>query len=533
MRAQLMAAVLLSVGCAAAPARPEHPGPQSAERVALPGSPAPNYVTQTPSQSPALDDPSGVLMQAFGNAMQARGIKLEGDARLTALSRFIADHVAPDGTLPSQAAIDLAARHLGLVEPTPHFVVVGTDVDAGIEVRLQQDIEALLAERAYSHYGGIAEARGGMMLYVAALVFRFVDLTPVPRTLALGSDINLAGTLTHGHTQPELAVTEPDGRVVRSTPGSGNQLHFRVPVSTRGVYRVEVLGQGPQGITVVANFPVYVGEAPPDSVELAPSDNAPIDNERAVAAMLELINGERARASLPALTLDPTLSQVADAHVADMLEHNFVAHTSKTTGSAADRVTRAGIRTSIVLENIGRGYSLREVHEGLLASPGHRGNILHDLVTHVGIGVRATPESGHTAYLVTEVFTRVTPKLTSDAAASLLQSINSKRKLLGRRELKRDPGLAGLAQRTASGYFVEPPMGDATVMQTVRDELGRTKLQARSVGAVLTVASSLEELSALDAVLEPELQWIGIGLSQGTRSDTPSDAICAVLLLGL
>jgi len=154
-------------------------------------------------------------------------------------------------------------------------------------------------------------------------------------------------------------------------------------------------------------------------------------------------------------------------------------------------------------------------------------------VTHVGIGVRATHESGHTAYLVTEVFTRVTPKLNGEAAASLLQSINSRRKQLGRRELKRDPGLVGLAERTAGNYFVEPPPTDASVMQTVREALAHTKLQARSVGAVLTVASSLEELSALDAVLEPELQWIGIGLSQGTRSDTPSDAICAVLLLGL
>jgi uncharacterized protein YkwD len=219
--------------------------------------------------------------------------------------------------------------------------------------------------------------------------------------------------------------------------------------------------------------------------------------------------------------------------VADMLEHNFVAHTSKTTGSAADRVTRAGIRTSIVLENIGRGYSLREVHEGLLASPGHRGNILHDLVTHVGIGIRATPESGHTAYLVTEVFTRVTPKLGENAQASLLASINARRKQLGRRELKRDPGMAGLAERTARNYFSEPGPTDTDVMQTVRQELTRTKLQARSVGAVLTVASSLEELSALDAVLEPDLQWIGIGLSQGTRADTPTNALCAVLLLGL
>jgi hypothetical protein len=58
------------------------------------------------------------------------------------------------------------------------------------------------------------------------------------------------------------------------------------------------------------------------------------------------------------------------------------------------------------------------------------------------------------------------------------------------------------------------------------------KLKARSVGAVLTVASSLEELSEIEAVLEPGVKWIGLGLSQGTRPDTPENALCAVLLLG-
>src|SRR3954468_10858720 len=131
-RLQLWAAVLLGAACSTAAVPPEHAGRVSAERVALPGSPAANYVTQSSPQTPAIDDASGVLAQAFDSAMRARGVQLEGDARLTALSRFIADHLARDGTLPSQAAIDLAARHLGLVEPTPHFVVVGTDVGVGI-----------------------------------------------------------------------------------------------------------------------------------------------------------------------------------------------------------------------------------------------------------------------------------------------------------------------------------------------------------------------------------------------------------------
>lgn len=523
--------LLAACGSQAAPIR--FPGQPQGELATLPGEPAAYYVTTPPSGGVAVDDGSGILQSAFEQATRARGLALVGDARLMQLSAFIADHISPEGTLPSQAAIDLAARHLGLVEPTPHFVVVGTDAEEGVAARLRDDIGALIAERAYSHYGGVVRQRDGISLFVAALVFRFVELEPIPRQLEQGSGITLKGMLTNGHTDAELAVTEPNGHVVRGNPARGAALAFELPVTARGVYRVEVLGQGSQGITVVANFPVYVGEAPPTSVVLAPQGGAAIDPERAAHALLDMINTERAKLKLPALKLDETLSEVADSHVADMLKNGFVAHTSETTGSAADRVARAGLRTAVVLENIGRGYSLREVHDGLMSSPGHRGNILHKQVTQVGIGVRATPESGHTAYLVTELFTRVTPALGSAAPAQLLAAINARRKQLGRSALRSEPALTSLATRTSNRYFKRPPPADEALMQSVRSELAGIKLEVRSVGAVLTVAGSLDELSEIDAVLDPNARLIGLGISQGTRADTASNAICAVFLLGL
>jgi hypothetical protein len=526
------ALTLLIAACGGQAGRTQFPGQPQGERAQLPGVAAAEYTTEPPASGVVVEDVSGVLQSAFEQATRDRGLALIGDARLMQLSAFIADHIAPEGTLPSQAAIDLAARHLGLVEPTPHFVVVGTDAEDGVDARLRDDLVALLDERRYSHYGGVARKRDGISLYVAALVFRFVELAPIPRQLSPGSQIVLTGKLTHGHAGAELAVTEPNGHVVRGEPGAGSALAFRLPARARGVYRVELLGQGPQGITVVANFPVYVGEAPPTSVVLAPAGGAAIDPERASQALLDMINAERAKLKLPALAFDDTLSNVAESHVADMLEHGFVAHTSPSTGSAADRVARAGVRTGVVLENIGRGYSLHEVHEGLMSSPGHRGNILHEQATHVGIGVRATPESGHTAYLVTELFTRVTPQLERDAGAQLLAAINRRRKELGRSALRSEPALVALASRTAARYFASPPPSDEDLMQSVRGELANVKLSVRSVGAVLTVAGSLDELSELDAVVDPKARLIGLGVSQGTRPDTAENAICAVMLLG-
>ncbi len=105
-----------------------------------------------------------------------------------------------------------------------------------------------------------------------------------------------------------------------------------------------------------------------------------------------LTNATRRENGLPPVVADGGLEQVARAHSQDMVQHDFVGHTSPTTGTAVQRVARAGYNSGLVLENIGRGYGAREIEEGLMQSPGHRANILNPDVTHVGIGVVAQQE---------------------------------------------------------------------------------------------------------------------------------------------
>ena len=100
---------------------------------------------------------------------------------------------------------------------------------------------------------------------------------------------------------------------------------------------------------------------------------------------------------------------MARAHSADMLAHGFVGHISPTTGSAADRLRRAHIDAARILENVARAYSPGEAERGLMASPGHRANVLDREATHLGIGVAVGPpqkDGGATALLVTQLFIR-------------------------------------------------------------------------------------------------------------------------------
>jgi uncharacterized protein YkwD len=479
-----------------------------------------------------LDDSAHTLERALRAACTRRNLQLQGDPRLLRLSSWVAQHLAPDGTLPSQAALDQAARHLGLTEPTPHVVVIASDRGDDVTERLSADIDSLLAEHDYSHYGSAVLERDGLLVYVVALTFRFVELTPMPRAVAQGTPIVLSGRLTHGYTAPELAVTRPDGQVVRGTPATGSAFEFRVAADAPGVYRIELLAQSKLGIAVVANFPLYVGEAPSERIELA-APEAPVSNpEEAAQRLLAMINRERGAGRLAPLAFDRTLSDVASAHVVDMLATGFVGHTSPTTGTASERVSRAGIRTSLVLENIGRGYSLGEVHAGLMQSPGHRGNMLHPQATHVGIAVAVHEESGHSVYLVTELFVRVTPKLPAHAAVKLLDSINQNRTRLRRSQLRTDAALERIAEHAVARCFAGGAESDAAVMEVVRTELASIGPGHDHVSALLSLASSLSDLAQLDALLDSSLTSIGIGLAQGARPDTPPNTVCAVLLLG-
>src|SRR5204862_7468206 len=122
-----------------------------------------------------------------------------------------------------------------------------------------------------------------------------------------------------------------------------------------------------------------------------------------------------------------------------------VAHVSPTTGSAADRVRVAKIKTAVVLENVARAYGIGEAHQGLMNSPGHRANLLSGTATHIGIGIVFGDEvSGRREIFITQVFIRVPPKVDAATAAELIR-----KRIAAVRPVGTDPALAGIAQDLA------------------------------------------------------------------------------------
>jgi uncharacterized protein YkwD len=105
------------------------------------------------------------------------------------------------------------------------------------------------------------------------------------------------------------------------------------------------------------------------------------------ARMLSLVNEERAAQGLPALAADPELTAVARAHASDMFARGYFSHYTPEHQDPFDRMQRAKVSYLTAGENLALGQTLLICHRGLMNSPGHRANILHQAFGRAGIGV--------------------------------------------------------------------------------------------------------------------------------------------------
>lgn len=125
----------------------------------------------------------------------------------------------------------------------------------------------------------------------------------------------------------------------------------------------------------------------------SPGSPGPVGADRAAAArMLSWIDEERARHDLPPLAATEDMTAVAEAWSATMAEMHSMEHNP--------RFGEQLCCWAVATENVayGEAYRVRlpgdpvervtrELHEELLASPGHRANLLDPDVDQIGIGI--------------------------------------------------------------------------------------------------------------------------------------------------
>ncbi|MFF8654391.1 CAP domain-containing protein [Streptomyces huasconensis] len=131
--------------------------------------------------------------------------------------------------------------------------------------------------------------------------------------------------------------------------------------------------------------PVQKPEAPTASARTPSGESA------AEAAVLTLVNAERAVVGCRPVTADSGLAALAGRFSADMAERDFFAHTDPDGATPWDRAEKAGI-AGLGGENIARGQAdARAVMAAWMSSPGHRANILNCDYKTMGVGAHFAP----------------------------------------------------------------------------------------------------------------------------------------------
>ncbi len=119
------------------------------------------------------------------------------------------------------------------------------------------------------------------------------------------------------------------------------------------------------------------------------------------AAMLVMINKERAKQNLNPLKADSELTIVARLHSVDMFKRGYFSHYTPEGKDPFDRIKKAGISFMSAGENLALSPDLKIAHNGLMESPGHKANILHTSYGRVGIGIL---DGGEYGIMVTQNF---------------------------------------------------------------------------------------------------------------------------------
>ncbi len=482
------------------------------------------------------------LESAVRDVGHERGLRLEPDGKLDRLADFVLGAIDPSGDArPSATVVDAASRRVGLVEPVPFYSLFTLDEGKTLHGVLSESLDQAPASLRFNRFGVTARAWGPTMVYVVMLSSVGLDLEPIRRRFDVGQSVRLRGALRDPYANPRLDVTAPAGGVRHVDQSKGRPFDFLLRLAGVGVHKVELLAEGPYGVEVIANFPLFVGVDEPDpgaSRTHVPAGST--DASAGVAAigerLLDLLNRARAEAGVPTVARDEALSRVAEAHSRDMVDHGFFGHTSPTAGDAAARARRSGIDFAVIAENLGRGSTAEEVHAMLLDSPGHRANALHTDWSAVGIGVVVDPRGSQAKMTATYEFVSLgKPIDIPTARAELISAIQKRRAAAGAAKVEIDPILDRMASAAAARSAADPGQSQPKLLEQLDREIATAAAQPHSplrrlhsTQSTAILVSSIEQVP-LDRALDPAVRYVGIGVGQARKPGSGAMTIAVFL----
>lgn len=217
-------------------------------------------------------------------------------------------------------------------------------------------------------------------LVLSAVTVVFLGASVVPASAAVPYTYNSNGwrTYTYQYNPSTYYSYKPVQKTATIKPSTGSQnTTTRKPAS------------GSQNTTTP---PASTGNSTNTSAAVSASEQQ----------MIDLVNQERKKVGLSALTVDSRLVKVARMKSQDMIGKKYFAHQSPTYGSPFDMMKVQGITYKYAGENLAGAQTVQQAHTNLMNSSGHRANILNANYKKIGIGV---VQGGPYGLMISQEFT--------------------------------------------------------------------------------------------------------------------------------
>lgn len=331
--------------------------------------------------------------------------------------------------------------------------------------------------------------------------------------------------------QEEAWITFPDGsskiiklnssgsqvqtneRNLNVFPESSTELSVNFVASGNGTHFVE--WNNNEGIAAL-NIPLYEEnhypllpnptDFPYKTVELGDDLNA-LQNQ-----FLNLVNQDRTKGGQSSLVLDSQLSQLAQSRADDMAKNDYFSHWNLNGEMAKDMRQNFGIR-QVVSENLAKERSLSLAQYGLIQSPIHRENLLHENWTRAGFGVAKNQDG---LYTFVQIFSADPVNLEDldSLRQQMLNTINAQRNNnLALSPLLNEQAQIWSGRMVNEDFFaLNSPSGEAIIDQ-LRDSGIENTLEVYLVGNT-NFDAILEKLQEKVELKSSQWQEIGMGIAQ-------------------
>ncbi len=257
--------------------------------------------------------------------------------------------------------------------------------------------------------------------------------------------------------------------------------------------------------------------------------------------MLDLLNEERKKRGLPLLEDDPGIGEVSYNHSLKMAKEKKLSHSFPGYPELGERLHAVGLSYITAGENVAfsQYYEPQKVHDGFMASPRHRDNIINPSYTHCAIRV---VQDGRDLYITQEFAQLFMPLKAEEILKILEQELAAGYKKKYGYGLLLLPVVREYARESANRYLQgrqvkagHPGWGNFNVIhflspdihllkQQLVEETGKVYFQAAALGAAVGKQPGKEGMTyAVTAILFPGLKYPGI-----TEEEMPGKVLQAL-----